>query len=55
MGAGVTNEDDELEKIQNLAEFTYVVFSISGGEVEDLVYPTECPLWVHFIEGKLIY
>ena len=52
---GVTNQDDELEKIQNLAKFIYVILSISGGEAEDLVHPTMHPVRTNLTEGKLIY
>ena len=49
------NQDDELEKIQNLVKFIYVILSISVGEAKDLFYPMMCSVRIHLTEGKLIY
>ena len=55
MGGGVTNQDDESEKIQNLANLIYIILSISGGEVEDLVCFMRHPLRTHLMKGNVTY
>ena len=49
------NQDDESEKTQNLADCIHIIWSILGGEVEDLVCFTRHPVRTHLMKGKVIY
>ena len=55
MGGGVMNQDDKSEKIQNLANFIYIILSISGEEAEDLVYFMRHPVRTHLTKGNLTF